>query len=144
VSKFFWTRIFLWLHQAAGDYYPFAGTPKSGIQLWNIHMQRDPDSHPASHWSIGSHFWVYADLIRDFIRQTLFRVNYHTHMYEQSHLKNEWCNMSFFAVFIRRSNYRPNDKMIPCYKNNLENNYFHRLGKLLPPRRKRKLYPQRL
>jgi hypothetical protein len=40
------------------------------------HTHGDPDSHPASQWSIGSHVWVYADLIRDFKRQTLLGLSY--------------------------------------------------------------------
>ncbi len=34
-----------------------------GLQVWNPNMKHtqthtDPNSHPVSHWSIGSHFWV--------------------------------------------------------------------------------------
>ncbi len=43
--------------------------PLQRLQVWNpnmkyTHAQRDPNSHPAYHWSIGSQFWVQADLIR--------------------------------------------------------------------------------
>jgi hypothetical protein len=58
VSPFFWTRIFLVYSRQAGDYYPFAGTPSLEPKHETYTGDPDPDNHPASRWSIGSHLWV--------------------------------------------------------------------------------------
>jgi hypothetical protein len=59
-SKFlhFFVQGYFCLHQAVWRLLSLCRDSKSGTQTWNIHTHTDPVKHPASHWSIRSHFWV--------------------------------------------------------------------------------------